>query len=173
MAFESSVTRGASFSKNAQARSGNRIKVMIAGQDVGAIQSVRASDEYSPEPVSGIGDIHVIEYVPTMARHNLQVSTMVLSRNSLSSLGITLENGADALRGVTFDIVFQGEGSPPGSSGASFGSDVNTGIETRSFAALRTYSGCSIASCDIEVQKHAIVVSNATINALDVKGNGL
>ena len=76
--------------KNIKARTGNRIVVMFDGKQIGAVQSVRMNDDYSPEPVSGIGDIHAQEYVPTMARHNLQVQTMVLKTGSMREAGIPL-----------------------------------------------------------------------------------
>lgn len=176
MAFNSSIVRDAPFAKNAQARTGNRIKILIAGAEVGAIQSLDPSDDYAPEPVSGIGDIHVIEYAPSMARHTLSVETMVLSRNSLQQLGISLENGDDALRGVTFDIVITGEKPPVTQTGQAnqnnFSPDINQGV-VAPLDALRTYTGCSIASGSMQIRKHAIIVSNAQINALDVKGNSL
>lgn len=57
--------------ENLQTRTGNRIVVLFDGKQVGLVQSVGMSDDYAPEPASGIGDIHVAEYVPTMARHSL------------------------------------------------------------------------------------------------------
>ena len=85
-------------------RSGNRIVVMFDGKQLGLIQSVRMNDDYSPEPASGIGDIHVQEYVPTMARHSLQVQSMVLNKGTLREAGITAENGDAVLQGLVFDI---------------------------------------------------------------------
>ena len=137
---------------NLKTRSGNRIVVKFDGKQIGLVQSVRASDDYGPEPASGIGDIHVQEYVPTMARHNLTVSNMVLNANSMRQAGITMENGDAVLQGLVFDIVSY---------------DKDTGDE------LRKYIGCSYASGDIDLSKHAIVMSNAQFNALDVAGLGL
>ena len=90
--------------ENLKARSGNRIVVMFDGKQLGLIQSVRMNDDYSPEPASGIGDIHVQEYVPTMARHSLQVQSMVLNKGTLREAGITAENGDAVLQGLVFDI---------------------------------------------------------------------
>lgn len=137
---------------NLKTRTGNRIVVVLDGKQVGLVQSVRMSDDYSPEPASGIGDIHVAEYVPTMARHSLSVSAMVLNRNSLRAQGIIGENGDDVLRGRVFDIEQY---------------DKDTG------ELLRKYVGCSYASGDIDVSKHAIVMSSATFLALDVTGTGI
>lgn len=135
---------------NQNVRSGNRIIVTLDGKQVGLVQSVRMSDDYAPDAASGVGDIHVQEHVPTIARHTLSVSTMVIKRKSLRELGIAVENGDDALVGRVFDI-------------ESFDKD--------SGELLRKYMGCTYASGDLEVTKHAIVMSSATFMALDVSGN--
>ena len=137
---------------NVKTQTGNRIRVTFNGIVVGLVQSVRMSDDYGTEPVSGLGDIHVVEYVPGMARHSLSVSQMALKKDSLRSLGISVQNGDAMLEGVVFDItVF----------------DKDDGRE------LRKYVGCSFASGDIDVSKHAVVQVNGTFNALDVHGMGL
>ena len=133
--------------ENLKARSGNRIVVMFDGKQLGLIQSVRMNDDYSPEPASGIGDIHVQEYVPTMARHSLQVQSMVLNKGTLREAGITAENGDAVLQGLVFDIEV-------------YSKDDGT--------LLRKYTGCSDASGDLEVTKHAIVVASGQFFALDV-----
>lgn len=138
--------------ENLQTRSGNRIVVMLDGKSVGLLQSVRMADDYSPEPASGIGDIHVVEYVPTMARHTVSVTAMVLRRGSLRKLGIAALNGDAVLRGLVFDFV-------------TF--DKDTGEQ------LRKYSGCSYASGEVDVQKHSIVMNSGQFNALDVDGDGI
>jgi len=139
-------------SQNLKTRSGNRIVVVFDGKQIGLVQSVRMSDDYSPEPASGIGDIHVVEYVPTMARHVIQVNTMVLNRGAMREAGISSENGDAVLQGLVFDIEVYSKDDG---------------------SLLRKYVGCSYASGDVDVSKHAIVMSNATFNALDVVGSGL
>lgn len=138
-------------SVNVKTQSGNRLIVKFDGQQVGLVQSVRMSDDYGPEPASGIGDIHVQEYVPTLARHVLNVSNMVLKKGALRAAGLTPENGDAILRGIVFDILSQ---------------DKDTG------QVLRKYIGCSYASGDMDITKHAIVMSSAVFNALDVSGSG-
>jgi len=137
---------------NVKTRTGNRVVVQFDGKQVGLVQSVRMSDDYGPEPASGIGDIHVAEYVPTMARHSISVSSMVLIVGSMRDAGLTTIDGDDALEGKVFDIV-------------TMSKDDGT--------VLRKYTGCSFASGDVEVQKHAIIVSNAQFNALNVSGTGM
>lgn len=139
-------------STNLKVRSGNRIAVVFDGQEVGLAQSLRPNDDYSPEPASGIGDIHVAEYVPTMARHNISMGQMVLRTSSLRALGISALNGDDVLEGRVFDIEMY---------------DKDTG------QLLRKYVNASYASGDVEISKHAIIVNNAVFNALDVTGAGV
>jgi hypothetical protein len=138
--------------QNIKVRSGNRCLVMMDNKAVGLIQSYRATDDYGPEAASGVGDIHAVEYVPTMARHTLSVSTMVLFTSNMRQAGVAVENGDGALKGMVFDVVTM---------------DKDNGGE------LRTYVGCSYASGDLDVSKHAIVMSNAQFNALDARGTGL
>ncbi len=138
--------------QNIKTRSGNRVVVVMNGVQIGALQSVRMNDDYSPEPASGIGDIHVQEWVPTMARHSLSVSNMVIYATTLREMGISAENGDAVLQGLVFDIETY---------------DKDTG------ALLRKYVGCSYASGDIEIQKHAILISSGMFNALDAVGVGL
>ena len=138
--------------QNRNVRSGNQIKVFFGGKQVGLVQSINANDDYSPEPASGIGDIHVQEYVPTMARHSLSISKMLLNKADLSAAGIWPENGDAVLNGYVFDVEQY---------------DALTGD------LIRKYTGCSYASGSVEVTKHAIVTANAQFNALDVSGTGL
>lgn len=145
-------TPQANFSRNVRVRSGNRIVVSFGGIDIGLVQSVRMNDDYGPEPASGIGSIHPVEYVPTMARHTLSVSKMTLINDWMAEAGISAENGDDVLQGRVFDIT-------------AYGKDEGT--------ILRKYMGCSYASGDIDVSKHAIVMTSAQFNALDVAGRGL
>lgn len=137
--------------QNRNVRSGNQIKVIFDGKQIGLIQNISMNDDYAPEPASGIGDIHVQEYVPTMARHTLSVSAMLLNKSQLQAAGIVPENGDAVLQGLVFDIEQY---------------DGLTGT------LLRKYTGVSYASGSIETQKHAIVTSNAQFNALDVGGDG-
>lgn len=135
--------------QNVKHRSGNRILVFFDGKQVGSVQSVRMSDDYAPEPASGIGDAHATEYVPGMARHVLNVSAMVLNRGSLMDQGITPENADAVLQGIVFD--FEAHSKDDGTL-------------------VRKYRGCSYASGELEVSKHAIVMHSAVFNALDVSG---
>lgn len=135
--------------RNVKTRSGNRIAVVFDGKQIGLVRSVRMSDDYSPEPASGIGDIHVQEYVPTMARHSISVSAMVLIKGAMLEAGIAAENGDAMLEGLVFDLECY---------------DKDSG------ALLRKYIGVSYASGEIDVNAHQIVVQSGMFNALDVVG---
>lgn len=131
--------------------SGNRIEVQFDGKVIGLLQNLRTSDNYGHEPASGIGDIHVQEYVPSMARHEISAETMILFTKNLRDSQISMENGDVVLQGLVFDIVIYGRDPK------------NSGV-------LRKYTKCSYTSGDVTVQKHAILVANAQFVALDVTG---
>lgn len=138
--------------QNVQTRSGNRIVVEFDGKQIGLVQSVRSSDDYGNEPASGVGDIHVQEYVPSMARHTINVSAMVLRNKNMRELGLFPENGDAVLKGNVFDIV-------------EYDKDTN--------AVIRAYRKCSYNSGDVDVSKHQITVHSGIFNALDVAGKGV
>lgn len=135
--------------ENIKVHSGNRVVIIMDGKQVGLIQNVSANDDYGPEPASGVGDIHAQEYVPTMARHSLNVSTMLLRRGALLEAGIAVENGDGALKGLVFDFEIY---------------EKDTGT------LLRKYLGCSYASGSLDISKHAILMQSGMFNALDVTG---
>ncbi len=137
--------------QNLHTKSGNRLIVSFDGKSIGLCQSVDMQDDYSPEPASGVGSILAVEYVPTMARHTLQVEEMVLMTGNLRALGVNTENGEAMLQGLVFDILVTSKDDG---------------------SVLRKYNKCSYASGSVQVRKHAIVVSNATFNAIDVSGSG-
>lgn len=137
--------------ENRIVNSGNRIEVQFDGKVVGLLQNLRMSDDFGHEPASGIGDIHVQEYVPSMARHSLSASTMILFTKNLRDSQVSMENGDAVLKGLVFDIVVYGRDPK------------NSGV-------LRKYVNCSYTGGDVEVSKHAILVANAQFVALDVTG---
>lgn len=137
---------------NLKTRSGNRVVPVFDGKTFGLIQSIRMNDDYAPDAASGVGDIHVQEYVPTQARHSLSVTNMVLIKGDMRRAGIAIVNGDAVLKGMVFDIeVF----------------DKDTG------ELLTKYIKCSYASGDIEVTKHAIIMNSAQFLALDKDGDGI
>jgi hypothetical protein len=135
--------------ENIVVRSANVGRVLMDGKEVGLCQNIRMSDDYGPEPASGIGDIHVQEYVPTMARHTVTVGKLAMRKQRLIDMGIVPENGEQVLKGNVYDIEV---------------------IDKLSGEVLRKCLNCSYASGEIEMGKHAIISYNATFNALDVTG---
>ena len=138
--------------QNLRTRSGNRLLVYFDNRQIGLVQSIRMSDDYGLEPASGIGDAKAQEHVPGMARHVLSVQSMVLNRGALREAGIASENSDAVLEGLVFDIVVASKDDG---------------------SVLRKYVGCSYASGDVEISKHAIVMNSAQFFALDVVGTGL
>ncbi|AZF90218.1 MAG: hypothetical protein BPH100C_155 [Phage 5P_2] len=72
---------------NVQTHTGNRVVVRFDGKIIGLAQNVRGSDDYALDPASGIGDIHVQEYVPTVARHTVTAGFMALKKRQLALAG--------------------------------------------------------------------------------------
>lgn len=136
---------------NHKVRSGNRTVITYDGFQVGFVKSVRMNDDYSPEPASGIGDIHVGEWVPTLARHTITVSRLILETDKMRERGIFAENGDSVLEGLVFDI-------------ETYNRDDGS--------LMRKYVGCSYASGDMEVSAHQILIGSGQFNALDVGGTG-
>lgn len=135
--------------QNLQVQTGNRIAVMLDGKQIGAIQSVRMSDDYGLEGVYGIGDIDPIENVPTAARYNLSASNVVLRKGAMRAAGLVPENGVAALQGLVLDIeVF----------------DKDTG------ELIRKHAGCSYTSGDIDFSRNAIVMASAQFVCLNASG---
>jgi hypothetical protein len=141
---------------NLKVFSGNRVDVVLDNNIVGLCQSARLADNYALEDASGIGDIHVIEHVPTKAVHTVAVSNMCLFTQSLRGIGgggYTVDGDA-ALTGQIFDILVNGKlaGTPSGT--------------------LRAYIGCSYDSGDIDVTAHRITMGSGQFKALNVMGTG-
>lgn len=151
---------------NLKTWSGNKVLVMVDNTIVGLCQSARLADNYALEDASGIGDIHVIEHVPTKATHTVAISNMCLFASVLGSAvslrdlggGGYTENGDQALLGLIFDIVVYGNQAGAGTAGGQ---------------ALRSYIGCSYDSGDVDVTAHRIVMASGQFKALDVTGTGL
>lgn len=150
--------------QNTMVRSANRFTIVFGDIPIGLLQNCRCSDDYAPEPLSGIGDIHRKEWVPTIANHNITATQAVLFTGNLRQLGVAYENGDDALKAMVFDIeVYDrivASSVNPGSS-----SPVTMLPEGQKGTLLRRYEKCSFASGDTEITKHAIIMSNVTINA--------
>lgn len=137
---------------NQNVRTGNRVAILFDGKQIGLLQNLTPNDDYGLEPAAGIGDIHVQEYVPTLARHSLSASSMILPTKSMKEAGIAAENGDDALQGKVFDIEVYDK----------FSGDL-----------LVKYTGVSYASGSCEIRANAILVSNAQFLALDRVGTAL
>jgi hypothetical protein len=134
---------------NQVVRSGNKILVKFDNRTIGLCQDVRFTEDYGPTEASGIGNINVQEWVPTMARYQVSTRFMLLNTQSMYNAGIAPVNGTVTLQGIVFDIEV---------------------IDSSTGNSLRKYVGCSYASGDIQVTKHQIVVTSANFNCLDSTG---
>lgn len=145
-------------SQNVRVHSGNRLDVILDGAIVGLCQSARLNDSYALESASGVGNIHVIEHVPTRADHTVSVQSMCLfaqRMRGLNGAGYTV-NGDAALRGFVFDIV----------ANAIAAGGIGVAGEQRA------YIGCSYDSGDVDITAHRITMSSAQFKCLDVRGTG-
>lgn len=135
--------------QNLQVQSGNNIAIVFDGKQIGAMQSVSMTDDYSPEPVYGIGDIDPIEHVPTAARYGLSCQNVILRKGAMRAAGLVPENGMAALQGLVFDVeVF----------------DKGTGD------LVRKHSGCTYASGSVDFSRNAIVMASAQFMCLGASG---
>lgn len=128
---------------------GNNVVVYINNQQIQVLTTLRATDDYGLEPVTEIGNIHVREYVPTVARHAVSISKFLMATETAISAGIITENGDAALLGKTFDIEIFSK---------------STGL------LLRKYMNCSNTSGDISIQANRLIVVDANFVGTDVTG---
>jgi hypothetical protein len=127
---------------------GNTILVVIKNTPVGLLQDVTADEDFAPEPASGIGDARVVEYVPTMYRISLAVSSMSLKKDSLFSIGVFPESVDKYLAENPFVVQI---------------------IDKVSGKTVRYYNNCIFARGTVSVRKHTIVAHNCTLLATDVQ----
>lgn len=130
----------------AKVYSGNNIMVVIKNKPVGLLQDVTADEDFSPEPASGVGDPRVVEYVPTMYRISLSVSSMSLKKDSLFSVGVFPENINKYLATEPFTIVI---------------------VDKVTNKIIRQYLNCIFGRGTLAVRKHTIVSHNCTILATE------
>jgi len=133
----------------AKVYSGNTIMVVIKNKPVGLLQDMTADEDFAPEPASGIGDPRVVEYVPTMYRISLAVSSMSLKKDSLFSVGVFPENIDKYLATEPFTVVV---------------------IDKVSQQTIRQYNNCIFGRGTVSVRKHTIVSHNCTLLATEAIG---
>ena len=68
-------------------RTGNKVVLKFGDTPIAFAQSARFQDDYGLEPVHVVGQLQAIEYVPMHARHQIQVSLLVVRNASLAKLG--------------------------------------------------------------------------------------
>jgi hypothetical protein len=122
--------------------SGNTILVIINNHPVGLLQDVTADEDFSPEPASGIGDPRVVEYVPTMNRITLRVSSMSLKKDSLFDIGVFPNDIDTYLSRNPFVVQI---------------------IDKITGKTIRYYNNCIFARGTVSVRKHTIVAHDCTL----------
>lgn len=130
----------------AKVYSGNNIMVVIKNKPVGLLQDVTADEDFAPEPASGVGDPRVVEYVPTMYRISLAVSSMSLKKDSLFSVGVFPENINKYLATDPFTVVV---------------------VDKVTNKIIRQYLNCIFGRGTLSVRKHTIVSHNCTLLATE------
>lgn len=133
----------------AKVYSGNTIMVVIKNKPVGLLQDMTADEDFAPEPASGIGDPRVVEYVPTMYRISLAVSSMSLKKDSLFNVGVFPEGIDKYLATEPFTVVV---------------------IDKVSKKTIRQYNNCIFGRGTVSVRKHTIVSHNCTLLATEALG---
>jgi len=97
-------------------RTGGKVLLKMDNAVIGFAQSARFRDDYGLEPVHIVGQLQTIEYVPMHARHEIQMSVLVVRNTSLAAMG--LEPGSAGSFGLIPDSV----SSQLGASGSIVGS---------------------------------------------------
>lgn len=62
---------------------GGKILIKMGGKYIGFANSADCSDSYGMQPIHVLGQLQPIDYVPTDARHSIDLDMMVLRDNSL------------------------------------------------------------------------------------------
>lgn len=128
---------------------GNEVRVAIDGVELELLQSIRFTDDYGHEAASGIGDIHVQEHVPTVARHTATMSKLAVPRETAIELGIVSENGDSALQGRVFDIEV---------------------FDRKSGVLIRKIINCVNIGGDIAFTAHRMIMTDAQFQGRDASG---
>lgn len=128
---------------------GNQVNCYINGVLLQVLTTLRTTDDYGYEPVVGVGDVHVKEYVPTVARHAISISKFLLTVENAVTAGIILENGNAAMVGNVFTIEIYAKSGP----------------------LLKKYINCVNTSSDLNVQANRLIVSDANFVGTDTSGD--
>lgn len=130
--------------------SGNDVMVLLDNVvEVDLVQTIRGTEGFGHEPASGIGDIKVREYVPSIARYTVTFSRMVLTAEKLLGLGLVPETARDAMKGRRFTIAVYFKPAGP---------------------LIRKWIDAVYDGGDMNVTAHRISITDATFLATDAGG---
>ena len=91
--------------------SGNEVEVYINGELVPVLSQLTMDDDYGLQPLSGVGDGHVQEWVPGQFTHRATIAKALFKPESLFASRIIPENGDVIMQGLEYDVeIFFKEG---------------------------------------------------------------
>ncbi|NDG65735.1 MAG: hypothetical protein EBY23_02220 [Actinobacteria bacterium] len=105
-------------------RTGGKVLLKMDNKVIGFAQSARFRDDYGLEPVHIVGQLQTIEYVPMHARHEIQMSVLVVRNTSLAAMGLEPGSaGSFGLIPTTDAAQLGGGGSIVGANPSKKGTD--------------------------------------------------
>ena|ERR1017187_7644215 len=128
---------------------GNTIKVYINKIAIDVLTTLRMTSDYGLEPVTEIGSVNVVEYVPTVARHAVSISKFLMLAENAVQAGIITTNGTQAMLGNTFDIEI---------------------FSKATGNLMYKFINAAFTSGDVSIQANRLIVLDANFVALDASG---
>ena len=161
---------------------GSRIRVLLdgAGSDVvGYAQGARCMDDYGLEPVQVLDQLEVLEYVPTHARHQINMNFLVLRTKSLQKANLApvaggrwsaLDRNTDG--SLNSAVVETGKGTPGALRALhskTYAIEILDSLAANA-PALVKYTRCYFNSQNVEVGANRIMATDATWYAVSREG---
>lgn len=138
----------------------NRIDLVLDDQyRIGAVQSVEVQMSFALEPISGVGSVRVLEWIPTMARISVNCDTVYIFSEEMEQVGRQLvpQRADDSMFGWVFDIYAQPDQFDVPGYGAA------------AYSKVWKAQGCSFDSGSFRVAKHGAVGRACSFMALDFR----
>lgn len=130
-----------------QVLTGNIIKLMIGGKEVGLGQTLDGRRSFGTEPVHGIGNFMPVEHVQLRYEGTVTLDRFFLRNADLRSLGLAAL-GVEILNLGIIDILV---------------------VDNVSNKVIRQYIGCTLSDYTETVRANAIAGENATWRYLDCR----
>jgi len=150
--------------KNRQAYVANRIDLVWDDvARVGAVQNAEVQISFALEPISGVGSVRVLEYIPTMARITVNTDMVYMFGEEVERVGASYmpQKSDDSLNGMVFDMYALVDAvDTPSRYGKGNGAKYNT---------MWKAQGCFLDSGSFRVAKHGAIGRACSFAALDYK----